>query len=226
MYCTHCGTQLPDTAVICYRCGRAAEPEQPGAQARPDGWYQPQESGEYRAYTAGPDVQDPPKKSRRGLWLGLGAAAAVLVVIGILFALFARGETASVGHADQQALVDDYFACFNAADEAGMKRLYPAVLQDYLEDEGYGGTSAFLTERDGWYDNYGAQALLWKVADAETYDPEEYDDIAQTLGVEIECAADVEVSVWFGAMQDDEESIVFDFDMLQIDGQWYLFSVW
>ncbi len=36
MFCTHCGAQIHDDAVVCVHCGRAVEGRTPAAQSRDD----------------------------------------------------------------------------------------------------------------------------------------------------------------------------------------------
>lgn len=65
MICTHCGTEIADKALICYRCGRATtEPR-----------VKPPESG---------SVFDRPRRARRPSMTLLVIVLVVLLVLGFL----------------------------------------------------------------------------------------------------------------------------------------------
>lgn len=52
MFCSNCGTQLPDGAAFCPACGSAVDNTPPDPEANPGGWWkQPQDQ------TAGPGAQ-------------------------------------------------------------------------------------------------------------------------------------------------------------------------
>lgn len=237
MICPNCGKEISDSAVMCWRCGRAVPPRSGEAtyhaqQASPsyeapagDDWYQPQPPGQ--AYT-GPEVPPPVRKSPKRLLIGICIAIAVVAVIAILIGVFvgvrSDGVTelgASQGYATHQELIQAYCDYYSAADESGMVTLYPEALRD--EYDGYGGASRLLGDWDSFYDFYGEQVDHWMISDIVEYEPSDYSELASDLGVLIESAADVEVTMWF---EDSDESFCYDFDLIEIGGQWFLFSVW
>ena len=239
MYCTHCGKELPDGAMMCWRCGRAVQPLRPGEapnrtdQASPSyeapggDWYQPGPASAAQTY-AGPEVGPPERKNPKKLLIGISAAIVVVAVIAILIGVLAGGEPApaaapSQGYTTHQELIETYCGYFSSADEAGMVTLYPQALRDYLADAGYTDTAGFLYDRDEWYEDYGIPVAHWLISDVAEYAASDYKDIALDLGVSIESAVDVEVTVWF---EGEDDAWLFDFDLIEIDGAWFLLSVW
>lgn len=237
MFCSHCGTELPDSAVMCWRCGHAMQPDASGAAApRPEqpaspggnDWYQPDSSPRAQV-NYGPEIVPEKKRlSTRTIAIIIAAAVVVVAAAVLIGALAiggrAPGSTPAQGYATHQALIEAYFEHFSNADEQGMVTLYPQALRDYL-DENYDcdDAASFLYDRDEWYDNYGIPVTSWMISDVAEYDTEDYMDIALDLGVRIESAADVEVTMMF---EGEDDSWVFDFDLIEIDGEWFLFSVW
>ena len=103
MFCTHCGTQIPDGAQFCPKCG-ATQAQAQGAPSRPQSTppqpqgmqVQPQDTPP-RPQSTPP--QGPSPKKRWPLVVGICAAALVLVVVGIaVFTFVLRGAN---GNTDQ-----------------------------------------------------------------------------------------------------------------------------
>lgn len=243
MYCSHCGAELSDRAFLCWRCGRAVQPaasvtaaprpEQtasPGNDA-PGGndWYQPDPAARPQV-NYGPEIVPEKKRlSKRTIAIIIAAAIVVVAVAAVLIGVLADGRRApttapSQGYATHQELIQTYCDYFGNADERGMVTLYPQALRDYLaENYDCDDTASFLYDRDDWYDDYGIPVTNWMISDVTEYDTEDYMDIALDLGVPIESAADVEVTMTF---EGEDDYWIFDFDLIEIDGEWFLFSVW
>lgn len=239
MICPNCGKALSDGAVMCWRCGRAVPPrsgeasyhaqQTPPSNEAPGGddWYQPQAS--VQTYT-GPEVPPPARKSPKRLLIGICIAIAVVAVVAVLIGVFAGTRTdgvaelgASQGYATHQELIQAYCDYYSAVDETGMVTLYPQALRDYLADAGYDDVSSFLHDRDEWYGGYGEDVEHWMISDIAVYSAADFAGVSSNLGVNIQTAADVEVTVRFDG---DDEYWTFDFDLIEIDGAWFLFSVW
>lgn len=239
MICPNCGKELSDGAVMCWRCGRAVPPrageasyhaqQTPPSYEAPGGddWYQPRPAAQTYA---GPEVPPPARKSPQKLLIGICIAIVAVAVIAILIGVFAGSRTGGVamigeqqGFATHQELIQAYCDYYSTADEAGMVTLYPEALRDYLAGEGYGDVSSFLYDRDEWYGGYGEAVEHWMISDITEYDEADFAGISDDLDVNIQSAADVEVTVQFDG---SDEFWTFDFDLIEIDGAWFLFSVW
>lgn len=88
MFCTKCGTKLPDDAVFCTKCGEkltAAEVKAPSA-----------DTAEGKTGTTGPankaDGTKPKAKRSRKIVIGLIAAAAVVLIVLLIAAIVDDGE--------------------------------------------------------------------------------------------------------------------------------------
>ena len=111
-FCPNCGTNLDDKALFCANCGqKVAAPEQPVAPAAPAyeapaapayeapaapayeqpaaPAYDPAYQG-YQAYQE-PFAPAPQKKSKKGLWIGLGCGIGATILIIVLILIFAGG---------------------------------------------------------------------------------------------------------------------------------------
>ena len=178
----------------------------------------------------GPEIVPEKKRlSKRTIAIIIAAAIVVAAVAAVLIGVLADGRRApttapSQGYATHQELIQTYCDYFGNADERGMVTLYPQALRDYLaENYDCDDTASFLYDRDDWYDDYGIPVTNWMISDVTEYDTEDYMDIALDLGVPIESAADVEVTMTF---EGEDDYWIFDFDLIEIDGEWFLFSVW
>lgn len=89
MFCPNCGAQIPDGTKFCSRCGKSLvantssstpSPQNTSFQAAHSG--APQYQSQSVSYTPLPTQ---PKKSNKGLVIGLIAAAVVVVIVAILF---------------------------------------------------------------------------------------------------------------------------------------------
>ena len=243
MYCSHCGAELSDRAFLCWRCGRAVQPldsgtaaprQEPGASPgnfAPGGndWYQPDPSPRTQV-NYGPEIVPEKKRlSKRTIAIIIAAAIVVVAVAAILIGVLADGgrtptTAPSQGYATHQELIQTYCDYFGNADERGMVTLDPQALRDYLaENYDCDDADSFLYDRDDWYDDYGIPVTNWMISDVTEYDTEDYMDIALDLVVPIESAADVEVTMTF---EGEDGYWIFDVDLIEIDGEWFLFSVW
>lgn len=240
MVCSNCGKELSDRAVMCWRCGRAVPLPHPGAapnhtdQAAPsyeapggEAWYQPRPAAQ--TYT-GPEVPPPERKNPKKLLIGICIAIVAVAAVAVLIGVFSGTRTDSVtaagalqGFATHQELIQAYCDYYGDADETGMVKLYPQALRDYLADAGYDDASSFLYDRDEWYGGYGESIEHWMISDIAEYSAADFAGVSSDLGVNIQSAVDVEVTVQFDG---DHEYWTFDFDLIEIDGAWFLFSVW
>lgn len=234
MICPNCGKELSDGAIMCWRCGRAVPSMHHTEQAPPsyeapggDAWYQPRPAAQ--TYT-GPEVPPPVRKSPKKLLIGICIAIAVVAVIAVLIGVFVGMRTDGVavigesqGVSTHQELLRAYYGYYSDADETGMATLYPQALREYLADAGYDDVSSFLHDRDEWYGGYGEEVEQWMISDVSEYSAADFAGVSSDLGVNIQSAVDVEVTAQFDG---DDGYWTFDFDLIEIDGAWFLFSVW
>lgn len=81
MFCTKCGKNIEDTAAFCVHCGSKVE----GQPAQPQ--YAPQQQ---------PAGYAPPKKSNKGLIIGIIAGAAVVAIVLILVLVVFPGGSSDI----------------------------------------------------------------------------------------------------------------------------------
>ena len=96
MFCRNCGSQMPDGARFCDRCGAPAGAETTQPSPPPPSAPQPQ-PGAFpppAGYSYGPS--GPPKKSRRGLWIGLAAVAVVIIAAAVALPLLLLAGTTAL----------------------------------------------------------------------------------------------------------------------------------
>ncbi len=96
-YCGNCGNALEAHQRFCPKCGHPAggqaSEQQPAAAPPPPptGYYQAPayDQGQGYAAPAAPPWSQPQRKSRLGMWIGIGAAVVVIAVaLGLIFGVF------------------------------------------------------------------------------------------------------------------------------------------
>ncbi len=111
MFCTTCGSQVPEGAEFCVRCGTpVAEPDEPSpfASADPSQRVAPSEPTDLRSGQVSPTSQPvpptgyaghgvhapggPPGKGRRGPWVAVIVAAVVVIAVAVAVPLLVLGN--------------------------------------------------------------------------------------------------------------------------------------
>ena len=185
-------------------------------------WYAAGRTERAATYT-GPDL-DVPRRKSRGLLVGVLIAVVVLAAAAVLLGLHADPVAPSADADAPDAVIDAYCEAFSADDEHAIFRLFSPAHHVYFDDSYDDDSEAlFLSVCDDWYDYYGTELVRWGLVSMTDYTGAEFDGVASRLGVTIDRAVDATVDVWG---EDMEESIVFDFDLVLIDGAWYLYRVW
>ncbi|HKL79631.1 MAG TPA: zinc-ribbon domain-containing protein, partial [Mobilitalea sp.] len=106
MFCTKCGTKNDDNVKFCYQCGNRLNEAGINDQEQPQGPSYSQPQGPVYSQPQGPTYSQPQamynqypgqeinlrKKSKKPLFVGLGAIACVLLIGAIIFSFSARGK--------------------------------------------------------------------------------------------------------------------------------------
>lgn len=216
MFCPNCGNQLPDNAKFCVNCGTSVNIITESAEPDSSPYVPPYEEPYEAPYE--PAVPEYKPKKKLPLAIILIAAAALIAVL--VFCFFGKS-----GYKDYNDLIDDYFKASSNADLKGVLELFhPKAIDVVATALGYDDYLQTLDYLDEWYSDgyYGRKAVSWTV---ESVEPADIDDIILfegILGIDVERVLDVEVDVVF-AGGDDE---CYDFDLISVDGRWYMIDIW
>ena len=124
-------------------------------------------------------------------------------------------------------LLKDYFTLVTKGDSASIKQLlHPAVIAA-LEESGY-NENQFAEAIDAFIDYYGSYVEEFSVVDVYPYSTSDYTALVDKIGFDqasLEAYIDIHVKT---AVRKDgnTEILYYDFDLIKIDGNWYLVSVW
>lgn len=176
-HCAHCGVENLDCAKFCESCGNPL-PEQGAETDQQDTLFKFQTDeilAESSPSEEGP-AMEAPKKSRKGLWIGLGCLAGVLVLAAVVFCwLFAQNPMRKIAVASQktaQALKQE-LAPLERLQEVGQAQLNLLECNQYSYglrfDLDYLQQLEFYLDCSGNYDGKGKRAdfgLSLGVADA------------------------------------------------------------
>lgn len=222
MKCPYCGSEMTDGAVLCTACGRLT-PEFERTYRRPDPTVG-RGGADRSARVYDPDVSvgrssGGASKPRRLLVLVIGA----IVLLGALAFFIGSFLPADMAEAYQEAidaesvpddygeLLDAYFEAHSEGDEAAIRALFAPSLRDDAD------------EYDAWSDNYGSTVSDYTVIGVYPHSSSDAAGVGMLLGETVEQYADVEVAVQYAGGQEDA---TFDFDLVRIDGTWYLYEIW
>ncbi len=232
MFCPNCGTQLEDGSVFCGSCGarmNAAEQPQPQQPQQPQ-YEQPQyQQPQYQQpQYQQPQYQQPvyaqaPKKSKKPLFIAIGAVAIVAIVAVVLVLVLGGGNNNSAKGAVQ------LYLDVMTGDVSNIESMAPKAVWEYLEDE-YDVSVKDMKEEIKEYSaqmkEYGVK-YSFDIGDSEKLDKDLVEAIADCLEDEYGIDADtvkeiveheVEMTVKYGDEKyEDDETIA----VINIDGKWY-----
>lgn len=163
-------------------------------------------------------VMTQPKKGLDKKWIIIIAAAVVVVAVALIL-IFTLGG--SKGYSDYNDLVSDYIDAFQRNDREAVMDMMPPELIDLYVSMGY-DRDDYLEEMDYWLDDYGIQLSSWAISDVEEDDISELNDMTLLTGITFQRHIDVSVDV----VSISGDSTVFDLQLGQIDGKWYLLYTW
>lgn len=183
----------------------------PWSAAAPQGGYPADDS-----WAGGPVVPVPGKKKHTGRTVGIVVGAVVLVAVAVFAVLYAIGSGEIKA---QEAVVESYLSYAESGNTSRIKALfYPAVVEDYEE--------MYVADRvievlDSWTGYYGEAVESYEITDMEPQD--NYRDTFNSVyNADADTYEDVTVRVTY----ESGDYIIIDFDMVRVDGSWYLADIW
>lgn len=189
-------------------------PEEPWVYAEP-GYdaYAPRESS-YNPY------QPQKKKGRTGLVIGFAGLCVVILAAVLYIVLTMSGG----GYRNYHDLIDDYFDAFEEGDIYKICSLMPKEFVNAIRAEGY-TRDDIAYNLDYWYDCYRNDVEEWHITGIEDYGMAEYyyDDYFDAA--QIDRFINVSADVWLDGPT-VYDTYIFDFDLILVDGRWYLICVW
>lgn len=147
----------------------------------------------------------------------------ILIVVGVivlaLVGLFILGST-ELGK--YEPVIESYLSYAEEGDTQRVESLfYPAVVESYGMWSSQSDGSDVLFYLDSWTDNYGQTVDRYEIAEID----DEEDELAyfnDAYGVKATEYVDVTVDVYY----DNGRYSCIDFDMVKVDGSWYLAYIW
>ena len=216
----------------------SGDPSQSGSgfQGQQGGGYQNQNKGGFDPWAmkggpaqTGAGVQDDP-------WGGPGGANGttmvkpkkkkhtvrnvILIVLGVvvlaLVGLYILGSTVTGKY---KPMIDSYLSYAEDGDTQRVESLfYPTVVEDYKN--WYSSTDA-IYYLDSWTDNYGMSVDRYEIAEVDQ-EEDELEYFNDLYGLQATSYVDVTADVYY----DNGRYACMDFDMVEIDGSWYLVDIW
>lgn len=124
-------------------------------------------------------------------------------------------------------LLSEYFLLVSKNDFRSMyKLLHPKVIEA-LEANGY-LTATYAEAIDAFYEYYGSFIESFSIIDIYPYSTSDYAALAEKIGFD-QASLEAYIDVYVGVTLKNEgktENLWYDFDLVKIDNQWYLISVW
>lgn len=224
MFCTKCGAQIADGSKFCTGCGAPLNsiPERvvpDPAPIAPTVSFAPAEPFA-PAFPVTPEAPAPVIKKKPILPIII-IAAAVTVVIAVVLVLSLSGG----GYKDYNDLIGAYFdaSADNDAD-AVLELLHPNITQALRDTDDYFSDYEILEDLDDWYSEgyYGYPVESWYVTDIDYMDDDDTSWMGDILGVYVESWIVVRTNTDFAY----GESYYYDFDLVCVDGYWYIIDVY
>ena len=144
----------------------------------------------------------------------------ILIVLGVvvlaLVGLYILGSTIMGKY---EPMIDSYLSYAQEGDAQRVESLFhPAVVEDYREWFGSTDTIYYL---DSWTDNYGQTVDRYEISEVDE-EEDELDYFNDMYGLKATSYVDVTANVYY----DNGRYSCMDFDMVEIDGSWYLVYIW
>jgi hypothetical protein len=219
MNCPYCGGEMREGSVLCTQCGRLT-PEFERTYRRPDPTVGGAKQRDRRSYD--PDVTAEGRTPRATnprllLVLVIGAIALLLALSLVIGAFLPRETTEAYREAVQEGaplpegyedVIDTYLSACSDGERDAIPGLYPPSLRD---------------ENMDMPEYFGKHVERYSITGAYPHSASDAAGVGVLLGETVTHYVDVEVSVRFSGAQEDE---VWDFDLVRIDGTWYLSEIW
>lgn len=144
----------------------------------------------------------------------------ILIVLGVivlaLVGLYILGSTIQGKY---EPLIKSYLSYAEDSNVQQVESLfYPEIVDNYHLIFGSTETIYYL---DSWTDNYGQTVDRYEISEIDEED-DELDYFNQRFGLQATEYVDVTVNVFY----DNGRYSCMDFDMVQVDGSWYLAYIW
>ena len=212
------------------------DPSQPGSayQGQQGGGYQNQNKGGFDPWAMKGGPAQPGAAPQADPWNVGGAAApagkpkkkkhtvrnVILIVLGVVVlavvGLYILGSTVMGKY---KPIIDSYLSYAEEGDTQRVESLfYPTVVEDYKN--WYSSTDA-IYYLDSWTDNYGMSVDRYEIAEVDE-EEDELEYFNDLYGIQATSYVDVTADVYY----DNGRYACMDFDMVQIDGSWYLVYIW
>lgn len=152
-----------------------------------------------------------------------------VAIIGVLVWMFAGGLPGGIGsgrgYDTPEELMSVYFGAFQEGNERTVVGLVLPELVDYAILNGY-SKDELTEELDDFYDDYGNKVSSWYVSGKREYSVyyEDFEDVGID-GSRIQKFMNYTTEVTLGGPSSYNE-LTIDFDLVQIDGRWYLTDIW
>ncbi len=204
MFCGNCGTQNPDNAPFCTGCGAKLN-EAPVAPA-----------------SAPEFTPEPTRKSRKGLFIGIGAAVVAIAVALILIFTLGGGKG---GAKTAEDVVEEYIKAAEEVDgEAIMDLIHENILEKEFSDEDEREEAIEEFEK-GLGEIMEMCEIQFEIGDSESLDGDDLEDLQEEYeedyDLEVEDAEYIEVIMTievYGYEQTQTNELL----VIKVDGKWYL----
>lgn len=160
------------------------------------------------------------RKLGTGALIGIIAGGiAVVAIVLVLCGVFGGAK----GYRSQTELIDDYFDAVEDRDYRKLVHMLAPGLTEYAYGElGTSSDRSLIEELDDWYyDYYGFEVDDWYIEEVDYYDHSDIQNLHQH-GIK----ADEYVDVWVVAHFENGEEYDIDFDLVKVNGKWYIIEVW
>ena len=150
---------------------------------------------------------------------GKTAARVIAIAVAVVVAAFAVLAFIGSRIPDYELVLDDYFNAAEDADVSAIFALYPEDVYESCVE--YYGAEVAPEILDGWTKYYGLEFSYYEVAE-DTECPELLDNFNESFGLNATDYRDVAVNAYY----ENGTYNLLDFDLVEIDGNWYLVRTW
>lgn len=130
-------------------------------------------------------------------------------------------------HSAYEWLINDYFLIIGRGDKDAISELLHPIVIEALKENGY-QQSEFADAIDAFVEYYGVFVEEYSIVEVYPYNTSDYAALAEKIGFD-QAELEAYVDVYVGATirkEKNSEKLWFDFDLIRVDGNWYLVSVW